>query len=84
MSKDQFKVTPKFRTNSLHEKGGGSTITVHYKTCQSSKVYENIQYPEAYIKWIKECEDYTNGEIDSIVVDEGTMEHHTDNTDLPF
>ena len=82
MSKDQFIVTSKYRTNSLHEKGNGSTITVHY-THGSSKVYEHIQHPKSYIKKIKEGKDYLAGDIKSIVINEG-VEHHIDNTDLPF
>ena len=83
MSNRSYKVTPKWRTNSLHEKGEGTTITVHYKSAPS-KVYEHIQYPQAYIKRIKEGEDYISGEIVDIVVGGGTDEHRTDNTDLPF
>ena len=83
MSNRSYKVTAQHRTNTLHERGGGTTITVHYKQAPS-KVYDNIQYPQAYIKRIKEGEDYTSGEIVDIVVGDATSEHPTDNTDLPF
>lgn len=83
MNTRSYKVTAKHRTNALHERGGGTTITVHYKSAPS-KVYDNIQYPEGYIRRIKEGEDYTSGEIVDIVVGDATHEHPTDSTDLPF
>jgi hypothetical protein len=83
MSTRSYKVTAQHRTNSLHERGGGTTITVHYKQAPS-KVYENIQYPEGYIRRIKEGEDWISGNIVDIVVGDATSEHPTDSQDLPF
>lgn len=83
MTTRSYKVTAKHRTNALHERGGGTTITVHYKSAPS-KVYEHIQYPEGYIRRIKEGEDYTSGNIVDIVVGDTTQDNNPDSTDLPF
>jgi hypothetical protein len=83
MTTRSYKVTAKHRTNALHERGGGTTITVHYKQAPS-KVYDNIQYPQAYITRIKEGEDYISGNIVDIVVGDATQEHPSDSQDLPF
>jgi hypothetical protein len=83
MTTRSYKVTAQHRTNALHERGGGTTITVHYKQAPS-KVYENIQYPEGYIRRIKEGEDYTSGNIVDIVVGDATQDNNPDSTDLPF
>ena len=40
MSSNKYVVKPEFRTNSLHKKGNGSTITVYYTTGESPKAYE--------------------------------------------
>jgi len=84
MSSNKYVVKPEFRTNSLHKKGNGSTITVYYTTGESPKAYENIQYPESYIKRIKEGEDYLAGKIDSISIDDGTSNKDEPAEDLPF
>lgn len=67
---NKYVVKPEFRTNALHERGNGSTVTVYYTTGESPKVYTNIQYPDSYIKRIKEGQDYIAGHIDSITIDE--------------
>ena len=83
MTTRSYKVTAQHRTNALHERGGGTTITVHYKQAPS-KVYEHIQYPEGYIRRIKEGEDYISGNIVDIVVGDTTQDNNPDSTDLPF
>ena len=52
MSKS-YKVTPEFRSNNLHEKGGGYQVFVVYRN-NTTKVYDNVQYPHGYIRKIKE------------------------------
>jgi len=75
----QYEVLPKYRTNPLHRRGDGATIIIHYKTGLPSKIYTNIQYPDAYIKKIKEGREYIIGEIDSIVVEGADQEKGQEN-----
>ena len=64
----QYKVGKRYRTNNIHLEGKGSTVIVHYTGGEPSKVYDNIKYPESYIRRIKEGTDYDNGKIDRIEV----------------
>jgi hypothetical protein len=68
MSNGQYKVDSKYRTNDLHKEGKGSTVIVHYEDGEESKVYENIQYPNAYVRKIKEGIEYDSGKISRIEV----------------
>ena len=61
MSKS-YKVTPEFRSNNLHERGGGYQVFVVYKN-KRTQVYDNVQFPHNYIKKIKETTDYQRDEI---------------------
>jgi hypothetical protein len=86
MSNRQYKVTPKFRTNSLHERGKGYIVTVVYKDLRPSKCYENVQYPEGYIRKIKEGADFIAGEIEDITYHyhSATKPPQESPDDLPF
>ncbi len=65
---DQYKVGEKYRKNDMHLEGKGSTVIVHYADGSPSKVYDNIKYPESYIRRIKEGVEYDSGKIDRIEV----------------
>ena len=57
-----YKVTPEFRSNNLHKRGGGYQVFVVYKN-KATKVYDNVQYPHGYINKIKESTEYQRDEI---------------------
>tara|TARA_Y100000004_G_scaffold72967_1_gene81954 strand:- start:100 stop:321 length:222 start_codon:yes stop_codon:yes gene_type:complete len=56
------KVNPEWRTNSLHENGGGYQVFVVYKDF-NTKVYDNVQHPHGYIRKIKSGSDWQAGNI---------------------
>ena len=86
MSTRSYKVTAKHRTNDLHERGKGYIVTVVYKDLRPSKCYENVQYPEGYIRKIKEGADFIAGEIEDITYHyhSATKPPQESPDDLPF
>lgn len=62
--KNQIKVRPEWRINTLHENGSGSKVCVEYRS--RKMVYDNVQYPQRYIAKIMESEEYKKGIITNV------------------
>jgi len=58
----QVKVTPEYRTNNLHQEGGGYQVFVVHKD-KPTRVYDNVQSPDGYIRKIKSGPEWQSGKI---------------------